>query len=83
MLDLPLTAHGKNVIAVVVDELSRQAHFLALSPNLDAIDLAQLYLHEVSASWVATHSDLRSRCPFHVFVLDFIDEAFGSASQPE
>jgi GNAT superfamily N-acetyltransferase len=47
VFDLPLTARGKRGIAVVVDKLSRQAHFLAISPNFDAIDLAQLYLHEV------------------------------------
>jgi transposase InsO family protein len=47
VFDLPLTSHGKNGIAVVVDKLSRQAHFLALTPNFDAIDLAHLYLHEV------------------------------------
>jgi hypothetical protein len=47
VFDLPLTPSGKSGIAVVVDKLSRQAHFLALSPNFDAIDLAQLYLHEV------------------------------------
>jgi hypothetical protein len=47
VFDIPLTPYGKSGIAVVVDKLSRQAHFLALSPNLDAIDLAHLYLHEV------------------------------------
>ena len=47
VFDLPLTANGKNGIAVVVDKLSRQAHFLSLQPNFDAVDLANLYLHEV------------------------------------
>jgi hypothetical protein len=47
VFDLPLTPSGKSGTAVVVDKRSRQAHFLALSPNFDAIDLAQLYLHGV------------------------------------
>jgi transposase InsO family protein len=47
VFDLPLTENGKNGIAVVVDKLSKQAHFLALSPQFDAIELAKVYLHEV------------------------------------
>jgi transposase InsO family protein len=47
VFDLPLTPNGKSGIAVVVDKLSRQAHFFALSPIFDAIDLAHVYLHEV------------------------------------
>jgi GNAT superfamily N-acetyltransferase len=47
VFDLPLTDTGNNGIAVVVDKLSKQAHFLAISPKFDAIELARVYLHEV------------------------------------
>jgi hypothetical protein len=47
IFDLPLTDTGNNGIAVVVDKLSKQAHFLAISPKFDAIELAKVYLHEV------------------------------------
>jgi GNAT superfamily N-acetyltransferase len=47
VFDLPVTSSGKNGIAVIVDKLSRQAHFLSLPPKFDAVDLADLYLHKV------------------------------------
>jgi hypothetical protein len=47
VFDLPLTDTGNNGIAVVVDKLSKRAHFLAMSPKFDAIELAIVYLHEV------------------------------------
>jgi GNAT superfamily N-acetyltransferase len=47
VFDLPLTDTGNNGIAVVVDKLSKQAHFLAISPKFDAIELDKVYLHEV------------------------------------
>jgi Integrase zinc binding domain len=47
VFDLPVTSSGKSGIAVIVDKLSRQAHFLSLPPKFDAVDLAHLYLHEV------------------------------------
>jgi hypothetical protein len=47
MFDLPVTSSGKSGIAVIVDKLSRQAHFLNLSPKFDAVYLAHLYPHEV------------------------------------
>jgi hypothetical protein len=47
VFDLPVPSSGKSGIAVIVGELSRQAHFLNLHPKFDAVDLAHLYLHEV------------------------------------
>jgi GNAT superfamily N-acetyltransferase len=47
VFDLPVNSSVKKGIAVIVDKLSRQAHFLRLPPKLDAVDLAHLYLHEV------------------------------------
>jgi GNAT superfamily N-acetyltransferase len=46
VFDLPVTSSGKSGIAVIVDKLSRQAHFLSLPPEFDAVDLAHLYIHE-------------------------------------
>jgi hypothetical protein len=47
VFNFPMNSSGKSGIAVIVDKLSRQAHFLSLPPNFDAVDLAHLYLHEV------------------------------------
>jgi hypothetical protein len=47
VFDLPLTDAGNNGIAVVADKISKQSHFIAISPKFDAIELAKLYLHEV------------------------------------
>jgi GNAT superfamily N-acetyltransferase len=43
---LPVTSIGKSGIAVIVDKLSRPAHFLSLPPKFDAVDMAHLYIHE-------------------------------------
>jgi hypothetical protein len=45
---MSMTFRGKNDIAVAVDKLSRQAHFLSLLPKFDAVNLANRYLHEVA-----------------------------------
>jgi hypothetical protein len=47
VFDMPVTFSGKSGIAVIVDKLSRQAHFLSLPPKFDAVDLAHLYHHKV------------------------------------
>jgi hypothetical protein len=47
VFDLPVTSSGKSGIAVIVDKLSRQAHFLSIPPKFDAVDLAHLFIHEV------------------------------------
>jgi GNAT superfamily N-acetyltransferase len=44
---LPVTSSGASGIAVIVDKLSRQAHFLSVPFKFDTVDLAHLYLHEV------------------------------------
>ena len=47
VFDLPLTPSGNNGLVVIVDKLSRQAHFIALKPGFDAADLANLYLTDI------------------------------------
>jgi hypothetical protein len=42
-----VTSGGKSGIAVIVDKLSRQPHFLSLPPKFDAVYLAHLYLDEI------------------------------------
>jgi GNAT superfamily N-acetyltransferase len=46
VFDLPVTSSDKSGIAVIVDKMSRKAHFLSLPPKFDAVDLAHLYVHE-------------------------------------
>ena len=47
VFDLPLTPSGNNGLVVIVDKLSRQAHFIALKPGFDAADLENLYLTDI------------------------------------
>jgi hypothetical protein len=47
VFEFPMNSSGKVGIAVIVDKLSRQAHFLSLLPKFDAVYLAHLYCHEV------------------------------------
>lgn len=41
------SSHGKQVILVVVDRLSKYAHFLTLSHPYTALDVAHLFLDNV------------------------------------
>jgi GNAT superfamily N-acetyltransferase len=47
VFDLPVTSSGKSGIAVIVDTLSRQAHFKSLPPKFDAVYFSHIYVHEV------------------------------------
>lgn len=47
IFDLPVTASGADGIFVVVDKLSKQAHFMAVNKTLDAQDTAQVYIQRV------------------------------------
>lgn len=40
-------SHGKDVIFVVVDRLSKYGHFVALSPPFTAVQVAQAYLDNI------------------------------------
>ncbi len=44
--DLP-TSHGLNTLLVVIDRLSKQAHFIPTVKSLDAPDLAQLFIASI------------------------------------
>jgi hypothetical protein len=47
MFELPETDSGNTGLAVVVDKLSKQAHFLPLKPNILAQDFAYVYIQEI------------------------------------
>jgi len=44
---LPRTPEGKDVITVVVDRLSRMAHFVACNKSDDATYIADLFFQEI------------------------------------
>jgi hypothetical protein len=47
LFDLPLTSSWNKGLVVIVDKLSRQAHFFALKPGFDATDLANICLTDI------------------------------------
>ncbi|XP_056850592.1 uncharacterized protein LOC108827423 [Raphanus sativus] len=47
VLGLPTTSGGKNAIWVIVDRLTKSAHFLAVKKNDGASQLAQIYIDEI------------------------------------
>jgi hypothetical protein len=47
MFELAETDSGNTGLAVVVDKLSKQAHFLPLKPNFSAQDLAYVFIQEI------------------------------------
>ena len=47
LFDLPKTKQNKTVILVVVDKLSKQAHFIPLEPNHNAENTADVFYKEI------------------------------------
>ena len=46
-MGLPLSASKKNVIWVIVDQLTKSAHFLPIRDTWEVKKLAQLYVKEI------------------------------------
>jgi len=46
-MDLPLSASKKNAIWVIVDQLTKSAHFLPIKDTWGVEKLAQLYVKEI------------------------------------
>jgi hypothetical protein len=47
VVDLPYSPHGKDVIWVVIDRLTKVAHFIPMKQTSSATDLVPLYIKEV------------------------------------
>jgi hypothetical protein len=47
VMKLPRTKRGNDAIWVIVDRLTKSAHFLVIKETFDLITLAQLYVDEI------------------------------------
>jgi len=47
VMDLPLSASKNNTVWVIVDRLTKSAHFLPIKDTLGVEKLAQLYVKEI------------------------------------
>lgn len=80
---------GKHCILVVVDHLSKNAHFLALSHPYTAIEVAQLYMDQVFRLHSMPHDITSDRDPTflsvvwkELFKVDGVDLRFSTAYHP-
>jgi len=48
---LPRTLHGYNAIWVIVDRLTKSAHFLPVKANYSVEKYAELYITKIVSSW--------------------------------
>ena len=67
-------SNGKDVIIVVVDRLSKYAHFMALSHPYSAVTVAQLFLTHIFKLHGLPSSIISDRDP--IFVSSFWEELF-------
>ena len=65
-------SHGREVIFVVVDRLSKYAHFLALSHPFMAKDVAQLFLDNIYKLHELPQTIVRDGSCFHQRILEAI-----------
>lgn len=83
-------SRGKHCILTVVDRLSKQAHFLALSHRYTALDVAQLYLDNVFKLYGMPDNIISDRDPTflseiwgELFRVHGVDLRFSSAYHPQ
>ena len=58
---LPRTQRQHDAIWVIVDRLTKSAHFLPVNVEDSLEKLAQLYVHEIVSSWGSSFDSFRSR----------------------
>lgn len=83
------TSHGKHCILVVIDRLSKQAHFIALSHPYTALDVAHAYLDNVFKLHGMPHNIISDRDPTfmnevwtELFRVHGVDLRFSTAYHP-
>jgi hypothetical protein len=47
VVGLPLTSHRHNAILVIVDKLTKSAHFISVRDTYDVTDVARVFVNEV------------------------------------
>jgi hypothetical protein len=47
VVGFPLTSHRHNSILVIVDKLTKSAHFIPVRDTYDVIDVAHMFISEV------------------------------------
>jgi hypothetical protein len=79
IVGLPRTRAGYDSIWVVVDRLTKVAHFIPVKTTYTGATLAELYMSRIVPTWCAKEDSVRSRNTVYLSFLAAATRSFGHA----
>ena len=77
---LPRTARGVDTIWVIMDGLTKSAHFILIQESISVEKLAEIYVRESGTPWSACLGGVKLRCLFHFQILEAVPRQDGYSS---
>ena len=77
VMGLPRTSTGYDAIWVIVDRLTKSAHFLPIRANYPSEKLAQLYIQEIVVTWNPFNYYFRLRPKIYLTILGSVSKGLG------